>query len=92
MGYETGIDMYDVRVRPDKLAEVAEAISAHMRGEGRHHWMVGSLKLGAKGFLSWDDMSVGKWKSHEKFIGDLAFWCLKGWVTLVSIRNLRRVD
>ncbi len=84
MGYETSIDLYDVRVRPDKLAEVADAIAAHKRGEGQHHWMVGSLKLGSGGALTWDDVHVGKWKSHEEFISDLAAWCSRGWVSFWS--------
>ncbi len=83
MGYETSIDMYDVRVRPDKLAEVAEAISAHVRGKGRHHWMVGSLKL-VGNVLLWDDVHIGKWKSHEEFIRNLASWCSRGWVAFWS--------
>jgi len=84
VGYETSIDLYDVRVRPDKITEVAEAIAAHKRGEGRHHWMVGSLKLGTGGTLTWGDVAVGKWKSHEEFIGDLAGWCSRGWVAFWS--------
>jgi hypothetical protein len=84
VGYETSIDLYDVRVRPDKLAEVTEALAAHARGHGRHHWMVGSLKLGAGAVLSWDEVAVGKWKSHEEFIADLAGWCSRGWVSFWS--------
>lgn len=84
MGYETRIDLYDVRVRPDKLAEVASAIAAHKRGEGQHHWMVGSLKLSAVGVLLWDDVAIGNWKSHEAFIADLAGWCSRGWVSFRS--------
>src|SRR5262245_47217002 len=84
MGYETSIDLFDVRVRTDKLAEVTAALAAHPRGEGQHHWMVGSLKLGADGVLCWGDAAVGKWKSHEGFIGDLAGWCSRGWVSFWS--------
>jgi hypothetical protein len=84
VGYETRIDLHDVRVRADKLAEVADAIAAHKRGEGQHHWMVGSLKLSAAGVLSWDDDAIGKWKSHEEFIADLAGWCSRGWVSFRS--------
>ena len=84
MGYETSIDLYDVQVRPNKVAKVAEVIAAQARGEGQHHWMVGSLKLGANGSLLWDDTPVGKWKSHEEFIADLASWCSRGWVSFWS--------
>lgn len=79
MGYETRIDLYDVQVRPEMIAEVAEAIK-----EGQQHWMVASLKLASNGSLSWDDDSIGKWKSHEAFIDVLAAWCSRGWISFWS--------
>jgi hypothetical protein len=45
---------------------------------------MGSLRIDAKGYLSWGDTPVGKWKSHEEFIADLAAWCLRGWVSFWS--------
>ncbi len=84
MGYETAIDMYGVRVRPDKFADVSAAIAAAERGGGGHHWMVGLLKMGSQGALSWNDVRVGKWKSHEEFIREIASWCSRGWVSFRS--------
>jgi hypothetical protein len=84
MGYETAIDLYSVLVRPDKFRSVDEAIAAAERGGGGHHWMVGLLKMGRKGHLCWNDVPVGKWKSHEEFIREIAAWCSRGWVSFRS--------
>jgi len=84
VGYETSIDLYEVHVTPDKLGDVREAIAAHKCGKGQHHWMVGSLNLGPGGVLSWNDVPVGKWKFHERFVTQLAAWCSRGWVAFWS--------
>ena len=84
MGYYSRIDLHDVAVRSDKRAEVAEAIAAHVRSESRTHWMVAWLRLEDDGSLCWNESEVGKWKSHEGFIVDLARWCSRGWVAFWS--------
>jgi hypothetical protein len=85
LGYETRIELYDVKVRRDDLEAVAEAIAAVAGGATSDpHWMVGLLKLENDGSLSWDESSQGKWKTHEEFIKWLAARCERGFVAFWS--------
>jgi hypothetical protein len=84
LGYETRIDLYNVRVCPNEIRGVATTIAAVAGGTGEGHWMVGLLKLEDDGSLSWNDSSQGKWKSHEYFIEWLAERCERGFVAFWS--------
>ncbi|HWE97941.1 MAG TPA: hypothetical protein VG269_28595 [Tepidisphaeraceae bacterium] len=84
MGYETRIDLYEVKVRANELKAVARAISAVAGGAGHPHWMVGLLKLEKNRSLSWGESSQGKWKGHEEFIKWLAAHCEQGMVAFWS--------
>jgi hypothetical protein len=84
VGYETRIELYDVKVRRDEHPAVQQAITAVADGAGDAHWMVGLLKLAGDGSLSWGESSQGKWKGHEEFINWLAAHCERG---LVAFRS-----
>ena len=84
MGYYTRIDLHEVRVRPEKLEEVAAALAA-AEGENTEPFGLGMLEL-EDGDLWWNPefSSVHKWRNEEELIGVLAGWCSRGWVAFWS--------
>lgn len=85
MGYYSRIDLYDVHVRPEKAAEVAEAILSAKQG-GEQPYGVGMLELEEDGgvWWDWDNSPVEKWLPDEPLIDKLAGWCSRGWVAFWS--------
>lgn len=87
MSYYSRIDLYSLQVRPEKVAEVADAIAAARSG-GDQPFGVAALLLEPDGSLWWDwdyDISdVQKWNLNEPLVGLLAEWCEYGWVAFWS--------
>ena len=86
MSYYSRIDLFDVRVRPEKAAEVAEAIASARRGDDRAFGVAALLLEDGELWWDWDygTSDVQKWRPDEPLVALLASWCERGCVAFWS--------
>jgi hypothetical protein len=86
VGYYSRIDFFDVRIRPEKAAEVAAAIASARRGEDHPFGVAELLLEGGELWWDWDygTSDVQKWRPDEPLIPLLSGWCERGWVAFWS--------
>jgi hypothetical protein len=82
LGYYTRIDLVGVRVKPEHIRHVEQAIRGRIRGTKEFQYMIDRLSIDSEGVLVWAGESVGKWYRDEEFVAWLAPHCLGGFVAL----------